>query len=64
MNVEGLTASLVVGDVISIDGMATNFEKVYHKKPQLEPLGSLEDLRTKMIEERQKYGADLFKSIF
>jgi hypothetical protein len=40
------------------------FEKVYGKKPKLERLGSLDGLHSKMLEEREKYGLDLYKYVF
>ena len=54
----------VVGDVLSIHGMAEVFEEVYGNTPILECQGTLEDLRTRMLTEREKYGADVYKYIF
>lgn len=44
--------------------MAKCFEKVYGTKPKLECLGSLDELHTKMLQERQKYGSDFYKYVF
>ena len=33
-------------------------------KPRLQRLGSLYELHSKMLEERQKYGADFYKYVF
>lgn len=44
--------------------MAKCFENVYETKPKLKRLGSLDELRTKMLQERKKYGADFYKYVF
>lgn len=59
-----LTHLPVAGDVISTRGIEQTFEQVYGKKPGLECLGSLDELREKMIEERRKHGDDFYKYVF
>lgn len=44
--------------------MAKCFEKAYNTKPRLKRLGSLDDLHTKMLQERKKYGSDFYKYVF
>jgi len=44
--------------------MANTFEKVYSKKPNLYQKGTLEELRTAMIQDREKYGPEVFKYLF
>lgn len=55
---------LVTGDVISIHQMAQTYEKVYGIKPELQRLGSLEDLHSTMTREREKYGDNFYKYVF
>ena len=54
----------VVGDVISIRDIAKTFEEVYHARPKLERQGSLDELHSTMLAERQQYGADFYKYVF
>ncbi|KEF52963.1 uncharacterized protein A1O9_10869 [Exophiala aquamarina CBS 119918] len=53
-----------VGDVISIKDMARTFERVYGKNPPLHLNGSLEELRTTTVRDRQKYGEEFYKYVF
>ena len=56
--------SSVAGDIVSINDMAATMTRVYGVQPALKHLGSLDELRTKMLEERKKYGSDFYKYVF
>ncbi|VUC26619.1 unnamed protein product [Clonostachys rosea] len=49
-----------LGDRKTIKEIASTFKKVYGVKPNLERLGSLEDLKTKMHALREKNSADIY----
>jgi hypothetical protein len=49
-----------LGDRKSIKEIAATFGKVYGVKPNLERLGSLEDLKAKMHALREKNAADVY----
>ncbi|KIW17507.1 hypothetical protein PV08_04701 [Exophiala spinifera] len=53
-----------VGDVISTKAIAAALEKVYGVKPKLEYQGSIDELRSTMITEKEKHGDDYWNYVF